>query len=161
MNVEIQDNEIKNTAPNYASVWKTGLVGGFIAVTLMFLFPLFLPDPNPFDHERVAQEFINITTYFAIAMVLAITAAMFRVAAWGNRDKHYLRVLATGLVAYQIVVLIYVLNALTNNPFAFNHSETLNVFINAFYINFAIPVVAYFLWLIPGKLPYFRKQMEL
>ncbi len=162
MNEEILDvhHEIKNN--KYPSVLKTGVASGILAslsffVTQYFYIKLFL---NSQHYSTQDAGFLGLTVL--IAVLIFIIGGMLRIAAWGNRKRHYLKIVASGLICYQLFILflfLAYLNTYWNDPKT-NLSGNISMLGKLLYGNLLIMVFAFIFWLIPGKLPYFRKQVE-
>ncbi len=159
----ILDSQLITAKPKYASVWKNGLLFG-IAVTIFvlsikqFIFRTNLP-------ENFGEDIINNFLIWLIIIVvfLAYGAAMFRVAAWGDRRFHYFRILLTGLISYQTTLLLtviysYTIHLIKASTRSFFSGEDTLIWAS---LNIPIFIMALILWLIPGKLPYFNKQKAL
>ncbi|CAN5381784.1 hypothetical protein BH09BAC1_BH09BAC1_11470 [soil metagenome] len=139
----------------YPSIWRTGLTGG-VATLFVSLFIGFLV----FEVYRDSLSFASKSLLVGLSVFLGVSVAMFRIAAWGKRDRLYLRIFATGFISYQILAMA-LLSLIFANDF-FSNSNNMNwlVIKGALAGNILVVIFAFILWIIPGKLPYFRKQVE-
>lgn len=161
MSEEILDSGFKKRKP--VSVFKNGLFFGTMSLLssiLMYsVFPLLFGAEVLFDKNKLSSTGFILST---ICLLLPIITSLVRVAAWGKRKFHFLRVLATGLVCYQVIVIgVLVTILLTTVVVKPEKPQIDEALIRALaYGNIFVFVLAIIFWLIPGKLPYFRKQME-
>lgn len=113
----------------------------------------------------IPEDLLNHPLTLYIVFLTILTPAfivMFLIAAYGNRTRHFAKILFSGLFCWQITILNVLLvgNILVIFEEGIHISTRSEVITDLLELNIAVFIFALILWLIPGKLTYFRKQME-
>lgn len=159
MDEGILDTERKKRKP--VSVVKTGLFFGVISLLLTAAI-FYISYLMSSQQDEKPPNIITIFAFFGGVLTPLLTS-MVIVAAWGNRKYHFFKILCNGLICYNTLLVSYIIFGyivyLIKNPNKyFLDEQMLKGMLGG---NFIVLIIAFVLWLIPDKLPYFRKQMEL
>lgn len=161
MSEDILDAGYKKRKP--VSVVKTSVlsgVAGFLAFSLIRLVNYLAGSGaiEPINYSQLMLSLFVIVAFFGPTLI-----SMLLIAAWGERQRHYWRILLAGQLAFfisisSIIILTYSIHLYTESSWKY---MDIDVFLAFVLVNALIFPAAFIFWLIPGKLSYFRKQMEL
>lgn len=153
----ILDAERKKRKP--VPVVKTGLVFG--AISLLLTAAIIYSSYLLFS-EREDKGGGYAAVAFSLGILAPLLLSMIMIAAWGPRKYHFFKILGNGLICYNTMLTGFIaygyIGYLIKNP---NKEFLDDKLLKGMGMGeISILILAFIFWLIPGKLPYFRKQIE-
>lgn len=160
MSEEILDGGYQQRKP--VSAIKIGILSGltgFIAFAILRL-SNYLASSGVIESKN--NSYLIQMIFVSIAFFGPSLASMLLTAIKGDMKRLYWRILLAGQLAFfistlLITILSYIVHLCTEPEKEYMHMYVILAFL---LISVLIFPASFIFWLIPGKLPYFRKQME-